>query len=293
MRIGYLGPAGTFTHQAAISAFSSDENNEYVPLHDLSAILQAVELDSIDYGTLPFENSTNGHVVPALDALREIKDIVVVREVYLDVHQCLLSTTALHKVRRIYSHAQAFGQCEFFLSKIPEVERINVSSTGHAAQLAVQDSESAAIASATSALLHKNLRIMHRDIEDNKDNTTRFFILGKRQLAQEPCGPQKTLLRFKTGTKPGSLAMILQMFGQSGINLTSICSRPESARPREKWLYVFFLEFEGHSLDPHIQDTLSRIEEGGASFQMRCLGSFADLRRSPCLGPQTLGLSDM
>lgn len=282
-RIAYLGPQGTFTYQAAKQYFGN--GMDYVPVTNLQDIVAAVSSGGADMGVLPFENSSNGHVVPSLDILRatDPADLQIVAEIYLDVHQCLLSRTSLDSVKRLYSHPQAFGQCEDYLSRhLQGVERINVSSTGKAAQLAAQDDESAAIASSSSAEA-VDITILEPDIEDNKNNTTRFFVVSKAPTILEEGKPYKTLIKFTVPhSKPGSLAWTLQKFAESSINLTSICSRPNVSKEvlasGQKWVYVFFLEFEGHADDKRVRPMLQRIVKAEAADEVLVLGSFVDAR---------------
>ncbi|ORY85071.1 Prephenate dehydratase-domain-containing protein, partial [Protomyces lactucae-debilis] len=250
--VAYLGPKGTFTYQAARQHFEQlgpAEAYIYDPVENLSDIVAAVHEGRADYGVIPFENSTNGHVVPTLDLFRAIdpQGARVTAEIYLNVHQCLLALGKMTDIQRIYSHPQAFGQCERYLAEtLPNAKRINVSSTGEAAQLAAKDFGSAAVASLASAEA-VGLSLLAKDIEDNANNTTRFFVLQSATgINQKATGPEKTLARLVVPhAEPGSLARILQKFAIFGFNLTSICSRPLPITDNQKWRYVFFIEFEG------------------------------------------------
>ena len=210
MNVYYLGPVGTFTYQAARQHFdllsSADGRSiTYIPVTELSDLPSHLTSDG-DVAVIPFENSTNGHVVPTLNVLRTLDaPCRVTAEIYLTVHQCLLghesllrepspptsntiddpdNTTSLQRrlagVKRIYSHLQAFGQCESFLSahNLDKLEHVNVDSTGRAAALCSQDLESVAIASAVSARPVTEAVVLAKDIEDNHDNTTRFLVLS-------------------------------------------------------------------------------------------------------------------
>lgn len=284
-KVAYLGPKGTFTYQAAVQHFG--DATEYVPVPNLADIPEAVRHDQTLYGVLPFENSSNGHVVPALDLLRatDAESFQITGEIYLDVHQCLLSCTSLDRVKRLYSHPQAFGQCEEYLTRhLSGIERINVSSTGQAAQSAAKDPESAAIASSSSAEA-VDIRILQPNIEDNKNNTTRFFILSKRAEEFDATGVYKTLIRFTLPhLRPGSLATTLQILAEASINLTSICSRPNVSQEilgsGQKWVYVFFVEFEGHMKDDRVASALHKISETESAHELFVLGSFTDVRKT-------------
>lgn len=231
------------------------------------------------YGVVPFENSTNGSVVLTLDLFCDrhslFPNILVCGEAYLDVHHCLLSTaSSVADITRLYSHPQAFGQCEVYLNAyLKGVERIDVSSTSKAAQIAAGDPNSAAIASKVAADV-PGLRILASDIEDSHDNTTRFFVLSATERA--PAGPlgekHKTLLSFTIDHQlPGALCDGLKVFKGYGLNLTSIVSRPSRVL---KWNYIFFVEFEGHSETENARAALKEL--GAYCPEMRVLGSYMD-----------------
>ena len=247
---------------------------------------------AVSYGVVPFENSTNGSVVYTLDLFADRQqhypDIYVCGEAYLDVHHCLLGyassrsppsdvlsgsatpthldpdpvrprtkpLTDLSHIKRIYSHPQAFGQCEVFLSTyLKGVERQEVSSTSKAAEVVSQDASGtvASISGKVAAQVH-GIDVLAKGIEDRDDNTTRFFWLQKGPLqtetsqlglqhVQEDGQSWKTLVGFSINHESaGALADALMVFKTYGLNLTSINSRPSRIRP---WHYIFFVEFEG------------------------------------------------
>jgi len=200
---------------------------------------------------------------------------------YLDVHHCLLSSAAsLSSVVRIYSHPQAFGQCENWLgANARGVERIDVSSTSKAAQIVAGDAGAAAIASKVAADVH-GLKVLAANIEDSADNTTRFFVLAAQPELRAPVskGPgetDKTLLSFTVDHKiPGALCDSLKVFKDFGLNLTSISSRPSRLLP---WDYIFFVEFEGHSDTQDVQSALDELRK--CCLSLRILGSYKDQQR--------------
>lgn len=186
---------------------------------------------------------------------------------------------SIKHINRIYTHPQAFGQCENFLqSYLKGVERIDVSSTSRAAEMVKEDTsrESAAIASSLAADI-QGLDILARGIEDREDNTTRFFIIRKGidEKAKETCNPTKSLISFTVDHRsPGALADVLECFRKAKLNLTSINSRPTKVVPFQ---YIFFVEFEGSRLkdpDGRVEDALSGLKEHTQSW--RWLGSFDD-----------------
>ena len=187
--------------------------------------------------------------------------------------------SSIKHIKRIYTHPQAFGQCEIFLqSYLKGVERIDVSSTSRAAEMVKEDTnrESAAIASSLAADIH-GLDVLARGIEDREDNTTRFFILRKGidEKAKQTKSPTKSLISFTVDHRsPGALADVLECFRRSKLNLTSINSRPTKVVPFQ---YIFFVEFEGSRL----RDTGGRVEEALSGLKQhtqswRWLGSWDD-----------------
>ncbi|MCJ1293489.1 prephenate dehydratase [Xylographa carneopallida] len=289
--VAYLGPPSSYTHQAALEDFG-EKSFALEPRVTIQDIFAAVQSGAVTYGVVPFENSTNGSVVYTLDLFADrqsrFTNVYVCGEAYLDVHHCLLGhqsdglplddllpgdatpthqspsppkpktqpLTGVRHVKRIYSHPQAFGQCEAFLSTyLKGVERQEVSSTSKAAEIVAADTTGtlAAISSKVAAQVH-DLDVLATRIEDRDDNTTRFFILRRASNDQSSIGEEITQPRTKTHRwktlvnftidhhSPGALADALQVFKTYGLNLTSISSRPSRLTP---WHYIFFVELEG------------------------------------------------
>ena len=204
------------------------------------------------------------------------------------MHHCLLSSAAsLESVVRVYSHPQAFGQCENWLSANARgIERIDVSSTSKAAQIVAGDAGAAAIASKVAADVH-GLKVLAANIEDSADNTTRFFVLAaqpelKAPVSKGPGETDKTLLSFTVDHKiPGALCDSLKVFKDFGLNLTSISSRPSRLL---SWNYIFFVEFEGHSDTQDVQTALDEL--GRYCLNLRVLGSYKDQQCRRDEGPR-------
>ncbi|KAI1823074.1 Prephenate dehydratase-domain-containing protein [Xylaria intraflava] len=308
----FLGPTSSYTHQATTSAFPADQFT-LMPVTTINDIFATTQSGDATYGVVPFENSTNGSVVFTLDNFADrsgaYKDLNVCREIYLDVHHCLVGHAAplpsstsppaphpISRLRRVYSHPQAFGQCLLFLeSQLRGVEMIDVSSTSRAAQLAKDDptGESAAVSSAMAAE-KLGIDVLVRNIEDRQDNTTRFFVVRRGtepssalQRADVDAGADdakllsatKSLLSFTVPHRsPGKLADVLACFQRGGLNLTSISSRPSFAAAFE---YIFFVEFEGHRFrDP--QGRVARVLDDVAAIARtsRWLGSWDNMRQT-------------
>ncbi|EWC45121.1 hypothetical protein DRE_06260 [Drechslerella stenobrocha 248] len=279
LSVAYLGPPSTYSHQVTIQKFPT-EKFKHVPCIQIADIFVSVESGKTDLGVVPFENSTNGSVVQTLDLFcdRELQNpnIKVCAEAYLDVHHCLLGYPrdgiSKDTVSRIYSHPQAFGQCEGFLTKyLKGVERIEVSSTSKAADLANKDPSAVAIASAIAASVHPSLEILQSNIEERSDNTTRFLVISRVSSEPSPvAGKDKTFMTFTVHhEQPGALCDVLMVFKEFGTNLTSISSRPSLT---VAWNYIFLVEFEGHQDATHVKRALRKM--GKYCKSMRVLGSY-------------------
>ncbi|KAI8982684.1 Prephenate dehydratase-domain-containing protein [Pilobolus umbonatus] len=267
--IAYLGPPGTFSHQAAFRRFG--DSVAYVPQKDIDSVFEAVENGQTTYGMIPFENSTFGSVVETLDHF--IHTHVKVRaETYLEVHQCLLSNSPLDKITKVYSHPQGLGQTQKWLSThLPEATRVSVKSTAEAAEKASMEIGSAAVCSEICATLY-GLNIIQPNIEDRTANTTRFLIIGKESDA--PTRDDHTLLIFTVDHRqPGALCDGLKVFKDHHLNLYKIDSRPSGQRP---WHYVFFVECAGHYQNTDIRTAIKELET--YCLDIIVLGSFPNQR---------------
>ncbi|KAJ1999183.1 prephenate dehydratase [Coemansia thaxteri] len=253
--VGYLGPPGTFSHQAAIKRFG--DSLAYVPYPKIEDVIAATEKEEITYGLVPIENSTFGAVVQTLDVFVNQPRVRIRAEVYLPVTQSLLSRYQLSAIRKVYSHPQAFGQSRQWLDQnLPNASRIDVASTAKAAELAAAENYTAAISSEVCASIY-NLDVLAKDITSTKDNTTRFFVLG--QSSDTPTGDDKSLLMFTVDHRqPGALCSALDVFAKYKINQTAINSRPSLQR---QWHYMFFVEIAGHELDECVARALTEIKE--------------------------------
>ena len=178
LRIGYLGPAGSFSHLAAVSKFG--RSVEYDELSDFTAIFDAVARGHADYGLIPIENSTHGGVTASLDCFLE-SGVPVCAEILVPIHHNLLSRVPLERVKTVYSHPQALGQCQRWLTaQLPHAKRLDAASTSHAARLVAEQPAAAAAIGSTLASQLYGLPVLFDNIEDNPNNTTRFSIIGRQ-----------------------------------------------------------------------------------------------------------------
>ncbi|KAJ1680275.1 prephenate dehydratase [Spiromyces aspiralis] len=254
--ISYLGPLGTFSHEAAQARFG--ESVSYVPCSTIDDVISSVEDEKSAYGVVPIENSTHGIVVQTLDvfiARYQQSKFRIRGEIYLPVNQCLLSRYQLSAIRKVYSHPQAFGQSKEWLKQnLPDISQVEVASTAKAAELASAETYSAAVASKSCSQLY-GLDILAEAINSNKDNTTRFFILGKS--CDKPTGDDKSFLMITVDHRqPGALIKALEAFALNNINMTSMNSRPSGQR---MWQYMFFVEVEGHEEDANVKSALKMM----------------------------------
>lgn len=263
--VAYLGPEGTYTHAAARKQFGSAI--QAVSLAAIDEVFREVESGAAAYGVVPVENSTEGVINHTLDMFTQ-SPLKISGEVSLRIHHHLVGKADnLGSVKKVYGHAQALAQCREWLdSNLPQVERIAVASNGEAARMASVDSDTAATASETAASIYE-LNSLARNIEDNPDNTTRFFVIGKKDVA--PSGKDKTSLLLSTPNQPGALHDVLTPLARNGVSMTRIESRPSR---RAAWDYVFFIDIEGHQKDEKVAKVLAELEK--KQFLLRVLGSY-------------------
>ncbi|WP_457562502.1 prephenate dehydratase [Caminibacter pacificus] len=260
-RIAFLGPEGTFTHQAAESRFGA--NARYLSLLNIEAVFKSVANKESKYGVVPIENNTEGVVGITLDSLKKY-GVKIVAEICMEIHHSFASMQDdLKKIKRIYSHPQAYNQCLGFLEThgLLDVEFIPTESTAKAAELAKNDENSGAICSKIAAKLY-NVPLLFEKIEDNKSNRTRFIIIS--DFKTQKSGNDKTSVIAKTSHKTGALFELLKKFKDKNINLLKIESRPNKDDTFNTWFYI---DFEGHIDDEKVKELIE-------SENMIWLGSY-------------------
>lgn len=270
-KIAYLGPIGSYTHQAAESRFGA--MSEYLPINTISAVFSTLESKQARYGVVPIENNTNGIVGECIDNLAN-SSLKIVAEIIMPIHLSF-ATECEHvgEIERIYSKDIAFGQCSKFLHahNLLNIPQIPVESTAKAAQLAKQDKKSAAICSHIAAKLYA-LPLMFSDVQDHLGNQTRFVILSDFHNA--PSGQDKTSIfaRLQGFERAGTLLRFLESFSRAQINLTKIDSRP--IRSKNSFESGFYVDFLGHRDDEKIARIFAEWGE-----QIKWLGSYP---AAPC-----------
>ncbi|WP_342083152.1 prephenate dehydratase [Dyadobacter sp. OTU695] len=267
-RVSYLGPEGSFTHQAAEGRFGA--MSEYLVLPTIHSVFESVETGRAKFGVVPIENNQEGIVVETVDFLRE-KNLSIVAEMLLKVHFTFASQSdSLKSIKRIYSKDIAFRQCGKFINEYLEgmgIELIAVDSTSKAAKLASAEPDSAAICSSISARLF-GVPILFDNIEDSDQNQTRFLILAKEFTNMKSNDDKTTIIANLPNTnRPGVLYEFLKDFNDRGINLTKIESRP--LRGEASFRAWFLVEFLGHMDDPQVQEIMHKY-----GTHLKWLGSY-------------------
>jgi chorismate mutase/prephenate dehydratase len=269
LRIAYLGPPGTFTHAAVEGHFGAFV--EGVPEASIDEVFRAAESGRCDYAVVPVENSTEGAVGRTLDLMVQT-DLAVVGEVKLRVQQNLMSRAAsLADVKRVYSHAQSFAQCVQWLSRhLPSVPRVVASSNAEAARLAAAEPGAAAIAGEIAAKLY-GLAVLAPHIEDEPNNTTRFWVLGTQEVGAS--GHDETSLVTSAPNRPGAVHALLEPLAKHGVSMTRFESRPARTG---LWEYLFYIDITGHRTDAPVAAALAELA-ARAPF-LKVLGSYPAAR---------------
>jgi chorismate mutase / prephenate dehydratase len=268
--IAYLGPEASNTHAAAMKKFGASV--DYHAMATIGDIFTAVEKGEADLAVIPIENTTEGSVREALDNFVE-SDLKIVGQLYLEITHALISQAPLEKIVRVYSKDQALAQCRHWLQRhLPHAQLIDAPSTSRAVQIAKEDPVAAAIASELAAI-HYGVPIVARNVQDRTDNTTRFFILGRKPAG--PVGHGKDVTSFlvslgdEAASHSGALLKMLMPLAERGINLSKIESRPSKKRP---WDYYFFIDVTGHNDDDTMKAALADLRR--TCPMVKWLGSY-------------------
>lgn len=266
VRVAFLGPDGTFSHQAASRQFGSQV--EYVPVTTLRDVFTLTERGDTQFGVVPVENTIEGPITVTFDALVET-DVTICSEIKLEISQHLMSRTGLlEDVQKVASHPQPLAQCRGWLeANLHGIETLQTTSTAAAAQLAQADEKVASIGSEVTAEVYDLVPIASA-IEDHRGNTTRFLVIGRETPA--PSGQDMTSAIFTVRRdQSGALHDLLGPFAKHGVNLAAVQSRPMKGKP---WEYNFIVDMEGHQEDEAVRLALAEAAEVAASHKV--LGSF-------------------
>ncbi len=257
--IAYLGPEASNTHAAAMKKFGASV--DYHAMATIGDIFTAVEKGETDYAVIPIENSTEGSVREALDNFVE-SDLKIVAQIHLEISHALISNSPLEQIERVYSKDQALAQCRHWLQRhLPHAQLVDAPSTSRAVQFAKEEPGTAAVAGELAAE-HYGVPVIERNIQDRADNTTRFFVIGKKPSGSAGSGKDISSFLVSLGDEAashsGALLKMLMPLAERGINLSKIESRPSKKRP---WDYYFFLDVTGHYDDAAMKEALAELKK--------------------------------
>jgi len=266
LKVGYLGPEGTFSEQAMRKHFGHSSHG--LPLASIEEVFQVVEAGDADFGVVPVENSGQGTIQVTLDMFLT-SNLKICGEVELRVRQYLLSRSGhIEDIERVYSHPQSFAQTKAWLrANLPKAEKIPVSSNAEAARRARNADDAAAIAGEAAGHVYGLKKVVVSPIEDRDDNTTRFLVLGRQFFPSS--GHDRTSVLVSIKDQPGALFNVLSPFARHGVSMSRIESRPSH---HAKWEYAFFIDLAGHIEDAPMKAALAELKKHAA--QIKVLGSY-------------------
>jgi prephenate dehydratase len=271
--VAFQGAPGAFSHRAAQQLFS--EGVEVKPCQTFGEIFEAISSNAVSHGVVPIENTLHGSIHENYDNLLRY-DVKIFGETTVRISHHLIAPPGVtfRSLKRVFSHPVALNQCRLFLQKHKRLEALSFYDTAGSVQMIMNDRppDAAAIASETAAKIYGGT-ILKRNVEDNPQNFTRFFLLakpnGRRGEARSESGTWKTSLVFAVNNSPGMLFRAMACFALRDINLTKIESRPNREKP---WEYMFYVDILGRSDESAVQRALSQLEE--ISSFSRILGSY-------------------
>jgi chorismate mutase / prephenate dehydratase len=268
-RVAYLGPAGTFSEEAAIGYFG--RSHEPLLCANLDEVFRATVAGSVDFGVVPIENSTEGVVTRSLDLLLS-SSLVIVGETSMKVqHNLLRRRDSMDGIGAVCAHPQALSQCQAWLSaNLPGAERRAVSSNAEGARLAAQDEHLVAIAGVRAASSYE-LHVVRSAIQDDANNRTRFAVVADpaRQAAPKASGRDCTSLVASVPNRPGAVHEMLTPLKTHGVSMSRLESRPARSG---QWEYYFYIDLQGHPDEPRMAAALSELRERCAF--LRVLGAY-------------------
>jgi chorismate mutase/prephenate dehydratase len=268
--IAFLGPAATWTHQAARAKFGGSV--QYSPHTNIADVFNDVARGRAEYGVVPVENSTDGAVSHTLDMFVD-SDLKICAQILLKIENNLLARVPKEQIKKVYSHPQVFGQCRDWLREnMRSVELIETSSTTRAAELAASDPQAGALAGKMAAEVYQ-LSILAAGIDDRPDNATRFLVIGRQSCP--PTGRDRTSVMFCLQDKPGALFAALRPFDHWKISMSKIESRPSR---RKAWEYFMFADVEGHHDDEQLLAALNELR--GHCSILKILGSYPHVEQA-------------
>ena len=269
--VGYQGVPGSFGNEAMLKYFKNiKEAKSYEKFED---VFKAVEDGEIEYGILPVENSSTGGIGTVEDLLKEY-NLYIVGEECIRISQNLVGIkwATVDDIKEVYSHPQGFEQSTKFFDKHKDYNLIPYSNTAISAKLVsdLKDKSKAAIASERAAKLY-DLKIIKKDVNDLKNNYTRFIVIGRDLECDETC--DKVSILFSIEDTSGGLYTVIRDIKEFGLNMSKIESRPNRNNP---WNYIFFVDFDGNLFDVNIKKAINTIARSSKYFKL--LGCYRDVK---------------
>ncbi len=268
MKVGYLGPRGTFTEQAVLKIADISET---IPFKTIQEVIKSVDSGETDKCVVPIENSTEGCVNITLDSMIFDSNLFIQSELNLPIKQNLIINKFAEnkEIKKIYSHPQGLAQCrQFLLKNYPNAETISVNSTADGGKIIKNSKEPCAAIGLSLVADIYELKILHKEIQDNNQNFTQFAILSKNDTTKK-LDASKISIAFSISNKPGMLGRVLNLFEIWDLNMTNIISRPMRDKTGE---YVFFADLESNNSPVDIKNCLSMVERKTSFFKN--LGSY-------------------
>lgn len=254
MKIAYLGPEATFTHQAAVGKFGA--SIDYLAVPAIPDVFHSVQKGDADYGVIPIENSQGGAVSHSMDMFIE-SDLKICAQVYLNITQSLISQSPLKEIERVYSKDQGIFQCRDWLhANLPNALLEGCESTTKAVNIAKEDSKAAAVASRLAADMY-GVPVVVEGIQDRSDNATRFLVIGKESSGFVKGGKFRTSFLISLNDEVGALERALNVFGKRGLNLSKVESRPSG---KTVWEYCFFVDVIGHFEETSVAEAVEELK---------------------------------
>jgi prephenate dehydratase len=267
-KIAFQGERGAYSEIAAKKLFGN--NITISPSFSFDEVFLKVREKKVDFGVVPIENSLYGSVFETYDLLLQ-NSLSIVNELNLQINHFLLASKKykLSEIKKVYSHPQALGQCSIFLKTLENADIIPAYDTAGSALITLNDTKTptAAVASRNASELY-GLKILKSNIQNNKENFTRFLVISKKGIKKKFQNP-KTSMCFELKSLPGALFRALSVFALRDINLVKIESRPIPHKPFE---YVFYVDLSGSMEDEKVKNAINHLSE--ISIKLKCFGSY-------------------
>ena len=277
-KLGYTGVPGAYAYEVMVNLLKNSRNSEghmgakaeeILNFNTHRELVEGVEAGKVDFAILPIENSIVGEVRDSIDLINK-RNIYIVGEVKHKIEHNLLGIkgSKIEDIKRVYSHEQALMQCSEFLGEYPEWEKIRMNNTALSAKYIgdTGNEENACIANMETRKMY-NLELLKPDINNEKENFTRFFIVSNKNLICE--NSEKISVITSTKNESGALIKLLKVFSDYGLNMVNLKSRPKTNKP---WEYYFYIDFEGNLEEEKVEKALEEIRE--KSIYLQILGNY-------------------